>query len=296
MRAVIIGAHGQLGQELCRLWPGSVVPLSRQQCDVSAPWSVLRQTLQGYAADVCINCAAYNFVDQAERDPAAAFATNAWGVHNLALACHSLALSLVHVSSDYVFGLDPHNQPLTEDTPPGPMNIYGLSKLTGEYLARQALGERVLIVRTCGLYSRWGSGGKGRNFVETMLRMAQQGQPLRVVADQRCTPSYARDVASAIIQLIARQAHGVYHVVNSGECSWYEFAREIFRLVGLTPPLQPIGSADYPAIARRPTYSVLSTAKMQNFGLPPLRPWPLALAAYLQERASDTSTPSPTDH
>jgi dTDP-4-dehydrorhamnose reductase len=190
---------------------------------------------------------------------------------------------LVHISTDYVFGLDHYTSPIGEEAAPGPVNIYGLSKLAGEYLARQVLGEKVLIIRTCGLYGHRGSGGKGRHFVETMLRLAQQGQTLRVVYDQICTPSYTADVAEALIRLVECHACGIYHVVNSGSCSWYEFAQAIFRLTGLSPRLEAIRSADYGAAARRPHYSVLSTAKMQRLGLPPLRPWPEALAAYLTE-------------
>ena len=130
----------------------------------------------------------------------------------------------------------------------------------------------------------WGSGGKGGNFVETMLRLAGQGKPLRVVSDQRCTPSYTADVADATVQLIARNATGLFHVTNSGDCTWFEFAAEIFRQSGLTPDLTPITSTEFGAAARRPAYSVLSTAKLTSVGVSPLRSWREALAAYLGER------------
>jgi len=289
MRAVVIGAGGQLGQAICRLWPDELIPLTREQCDLRHEESSILEAISPHQADICINCAAYNFVDQAERDVEAAFAVNAWGVHKLARVCQKLQMRLIHISTDYVFGLDPYTSPLEEDTAPGPVNIYGLSKLTGEYLARQALGEQVLIIRTCGLYGHRGSGGKGRHFVETMLRLAQQGQTLRVVHDQICTPSFVDDVAQALIGLAQRHASGVYHVVNSGSCSWYEFAQEIFRLSGLSPRLEAIRSKEYPSAARRPAYSVLSTAKLQRLGLPPLRPWQEALATYLSEIGFRTS-------
>lgn len=293
MRAVIIGATGQLGQEFCRRWPGHVIPLGREQCDLTWDLATISAALERQINDpseevICINCAAYNFVDRAESEPQAAFAVNAWGVQKLAAACRQLNWPLVHVSTDYVFGLDAVARPLEEEDPPGPVNLYGLSKLMGEYLTRQVLDQRVLIVRTCGLYGRWGQGGKGRNFVETMFQLAQQGQPLRVVADQRCTPSYAADVAQTIIHLIQHRANGIYHVVNSGECSWFEFAQEIFRMTGQSPRLIPISSVEYPAAARRPSYSVLATHKLQRLGVPPLRPWNEALAAYLRERSMQT--------
>jgi dTDP-4-dehydrorhamnose reductase len=130
----------------------------------------------------------------------------------------------------------------------------------------------------------WGSGGKGGNFVETMLRLAGQGKPLPVVNDQRCTPSYTADVADATVQLIARGANGLFHVTNSGDCTWYEFAAEIFRQSGLKPDLTPITSTEFGAAAKRPAYSVLSTAKLASFLGSPLRSWQDALAAYLAER------------
>src|SRR5439155_20410681 len=134
-------------------------------------------------------CAAYNFVDKAETEPEAAFAVNAWGVRELAKACTAAGTKLVHFSTDYVFGLDAGRaEPLTENDPPGPVSVYGLSKLAGEYVVRAALPNH-LVIRTCGLYGVWGSGGKGTNFVETMLRLAAEGKRLPVVNDQRCTPS-----------------------------------------------------------------------------------------------------------
>src|SRR5205085_9848553 len=179
---------------------------------------------------VVINCAAYNLVDRAEDEPDAAFAVNAWAVRELATACNELGSVLVHFSTDHVFGLDAARRtPYAEDDPPGPVNVYGLSKLSGEYLVR-ALCPRHFIVRTCGLYGIWGSGGKGGNFVETMLRLAREGKPLRVVDDQECTPSYTVDIATATAALIATDRYGLYHLTNSGSCSWYDFARAIFGL------------------------------------------------------------------
>lgn len=292
MRAVIVGAGGQLGQEISRQWPGPVVAMSHPQCDLTWEVSAIRDALAPCGADICINCAAYNWVDQAEHQAIEAWSVNAWGVRKLAQVCLDLGIRLVHISTDYVFGLDPQHTPLTEEVAPGPVNLYGLSKLMGEYLARQVLGDGVLIVRTCGLYGHRGRGGKGRNFVETMLRLVREGRPLRVVDDQRCTPSYAGDVAAAVIRLIERGAYGLYHVVNSGDCTWYQFAQKIFELMGLVPELRPIPSSEYPAVARRPSYSVLSTLKMQRLGLPPLRPWQDALAAYLHDRQQVSESPT----
>src|SRR5262249_32667935 len=156
--------------------PGDVVPLTRQQADLARPETVLA-ALTALRPDVVVNCAAYNYVDRAEGEPDAAFAVNAWGVRELARVCHDLGCLRVHFSSDYVFGLEEHRRtPYRESDAPGPVSVYGLSKLAGEYLVRSPC-SRSVVIRTCGLYGVWGSGGKGGNFVETMLRLAGEGKP-----------------------------------------------------------------------------------------------------------------------
>jgi dTDP-4-dehydrorhamnose reductase len=283
MRTVVLGAPGQLGRDLVPRLAGEVIPLARADVDL-ADANGLRARLMEQRPDVVINCAAYNFVDKAEAEPDAAMAVNAWAVRNLAAICRDLDCTLVHFSTDYVFGLDEaRTTPLTENDPSGPVSIYGLSKLAGEYLVRSICPKHI-VIRTCGLYGVWGSGGKGGNFVETMLRVAGQGKPLRVVNDQRCTPSFTADVATATVALIAARAPGLFHVTNSGNCTWYEFAGEIFRIAGVNADLTPISSAAFGAPARRPGYSVLSNAKLNSIGVDRPRSWADALAAYLGER------------
>ncbi|MFN4260469.1 MAG: dTDP-4-dehydrorhamnose reductase [Gemmataceae bacterium] len=292
MKIAVLGAAGQLGRDLVARLAGDVIPWTRERADLTRP-ETLRAALTEARPDVVVNCAAYNFVDKAESEPEAAFAVNAWGVRALALACRDLACVLVHFSTDYVFGLDERRStPYHESDAPGPVSIYGLSKLAGEYQV-QALCPRHVVIRTCGLYGVWGSGGKGGNFVETMLRLAGQGKPLRVVADQLCTPSYTVDVAAATAALINAQRYGLFHLTNSGSCSWYELARTIFELSNMTADLTPIPSQEYAAPARRPAYSVLANTAYQTLGLPPLRPWPDALAAYLEERQHKTGSGNP---
>ncbi len=280
MRYALIGAAGQLGHDLSPRLDGEVVPLGRDRADLTRP-DLLRSTLVELRPEVVVNCAAYNFVDKAESEPHAAFAVNAWGVRDLAKICQEIDCTLVHFSTDYVFGLDETRQtPWTETDAPGPVSIYGLSKLAGEYLVR-ATCPRHLIIRTCGLYGVWGSGGKGGNFIETMLRLAGQGKPLRVVADQTCTPSYTVDVAVAVATLLTTGRHGLFHITNAGQCTWFELARAIFELADVRADLTAITSQEFGAAARRPTYSVLAPSP----GVGPLRPWRAALAAYLQERS-----------
>jgi dTDP-4-dehydrorhamnose reductase len=290
VRSAVLGAAGQLGRDLVPRLPGEVVPLSRDRADLTRPETV-RAALDEVRPDVVVNCAAYNFVDRAESEPEAAFAVNAWGVRELARACARRGCLLVHFSTDYIFGLEEgRGKPYREVDAPGPVSVYGLSKLAGEYLVR-ALCPRHVIIRTCGLYGVWGSGGKGGNFVETMLRLAQQGKPLRVVGDQVCTPSYTADVAAASANLIAVDRPGLYHLTNAGCCSWHDFAAAVFDLSAVRADLTPIRSAEYGAAARRPGYSVLAAPAYAALGLPPLRAWREALAAYLEERRQRTISP-----
>lgn len=281
MRIAVLGSAGQLGRDLVPRLTGEVLPLTRAHIDLGDP-ATIAPTLRDRKPDVLVNCAAYNFVDKAEEDPAAAFAVNADGVRTLATVCGELGIRLVHVSTDYVFGADTtRTTPYRESDTPGPVSEYGRSKLAGEQATLAVPGN--LAIRTCGLYGVWGSGGKGGNFVETMLRVAGQGKPLRVVADQRCTPTYTADLAEAIAKLVEQGMTGLIHLTNAGDCTWHEFAATIFRLSGIAADLTPITSAEFGAKAARPGYSVLASERTVETGVS-LRPWGDALVAYLQER------------
>lgn len=291
MKTLLLGSAGQLGCDLAPLLPGEVVPLTRADADFARRGS-LAAVVRARGPDVVVNCAAYNFVDKAEGEPDEAFGVNAWAVRELATACGDVGAKLVHVSTDHVFGLDARRTyPYVEDDAPGPVSVYGLSKLAGEFVAR-SLAPKHLLVRTCGLYGLRGTGGKGGNFVETMLRAAGEGRPLRVVDDQRCTPSATKDVAATIAALMAADAVGLFHVTNAGSCTWYELATEIFRQAGVTADLAPCRTADRTGPARRPHYSVLSVAKLATVGVPAPLPWQDALAAYLDERKNRPSSSS----
>jgi dTDP-4-dehydrorhamnose reductase len=283
MKYAVIGAAGQLGRDLCPRLAGDVIPLDRSTADLTNP-KLLRATLDSLRPDVVINCAAYNFVDKAETEPPAAFAVNALGVRELANICRDFDYTLVHFSTDYVFGLDASRQtPWNEADAPGPVSVYGLSKLAGEYVVRSTC-PRHFVIRTCGLYGVWGSGGKGGNFVETMLRVAGSGKPLRVVADQFCTPSYTVDIAAATAALIETRRFGLYHVTNAEATTWHALAAAIFELAGVSADLTPISSAEFAAPARRPAYSVLANDALRAAGVTPPRRWREALAVYLDER------------
>ncbi|MDZ4817805.1 MAG: dTDP-4-dehydrorhamnose reductase [Planctomycetota bacterium] len=283
----ILGSEGQLGSALGRiLGERRALMLSRAQLDITNANQV-QQILSSHDLAAVINCAAYTKVDLAEQEQALCQAINADAVALLAEACNRHDLPLVQVSSDYVFGADTtRTTPYSEEDPTGPQGVYAQSKLDGERAA--ATSKRHLIIRTCGLY-----GPRSRptqaNFVDTMLRLGKDRDRLRIVADQRCTPSYFEDVAVALLFLLEAGANGVFHVVNTGSVTWDQFAAEIFRLAGMSVTIEPISTAEYGAAAARPAYSVLDTTKYQRFaslhGGPELRPWGDALADYLSRIA-----------
>jgi dTDP-4-dehydrorhamnose reductase len=282
-RVLLLGARGQLGTDLAaRLAGADLVAPARAELDVTDPAAVEAAVAAARPA-VVINTTAAHRVDDIERDPAPAFAVNAVAAHHLARIAARHGARLVHFSTDYVFG-GAGPGPYAEDAPPAPLNAYGVSKLAGERLVLNA-DPAHLVIRTSGLYGVAGSSGKGGNFVETMLRLAREGRPIRVVADQILAPTYTADLAEAVLRLLALDPPGgVYHLTNSGACSWLEFARRIFALAGLAPDLRGISSAEWGAPARRPANSVLANARAARLGLPPLRPWQDALAAYLAAR------------
>ncbi len=285
-RVVIVGARGQLGSELPRaLTDAQVSALGRAELELTDPTAALRLFAE-FCPAVVINCAAFNRVDDAERDPTEAFAINAFGVRTLARACSAVGARLIHVSTDYVFD-GRQTAPYEEPDCPRPLSAYGISKLNGELFAVNECPE-ALIIRTSGLYGLAGrkqKGGRG-HFVETILTRARARQPLRIVADQVTAPSCCREVAEAIVQLMQAEASGVFHVTNGGQCSWFEFAQAICELSGLDAEVEPTSSAEFFQIgmARRPGYSVLANRRYAELGFSPLRHWRDGLAAYLDEQ------------
>jgi dTDP-4-dehydrorhamnose reductase len=283
MKTAIVGARGQLGQDLSRTLASTVIALDRPLVDLTQPETLVAALIE-HRPDAVVNCAAYNFVDRAEDEPGEAFAVNALGTRALAMACRDADCVLVHLSSDFVFGLDMERRtPYTEIDAPGPVSVYGGSKLAGEHFVR-ALCPRHFVFRTCGLYGTHGQGGKGGNFVEAMRKRAAAGVPWKVVDDQECTPTATADLAAAIAVLIGTDAYGLYHLTNAGSCSWFEFAQAILAEAGLANRVLPTTSVEYGAKARRPRYSVLDCSKYAALGLHPMRSWREALRDYLAAR------------
>ena len=279
MRIAVIGAFGQLGSDLVPLLGSQVLSLGHTDIEITDPASIA-SVLNAAVPTHIINCAAYNLVDRAEDEPEVAHRVNGLGPSHLANWCAAHEATLLHVSTDYVFGADATRcTPLDETAPTGPVSVYGSSKLAGE-LAVRSLCPRHFIVRTCGLYGQRAARGKG-NFVETMLRLGRERPELRIVADQRCTPTSTADLAAALASLIETDAFGTYHATNAGDCSWFEFASEIFRLANLAVKVTPSTAAEYAAKARRPDYSVLDCAKLTDVLGRPLPPWQAALARYI---------------
>jgi dTDP-4-dehydrorhamnose reductase len=295
MRIVITGGQGQLARDLVLALAGDeVVALDRSALDVTDR-SQIQSTFESFQPEVIINTAAYHGVDLCEDEPEMSFAVNAAAPQRLAAACEVHGATLVHVSTDYVFN-GASRRPYAEDHPVDPINVYGSSKAAGE-MAIRATTARHLIVRTTGLYGIGGMMTSRGNFVETMLRLSDGGRPVSVVSDQILTPSNAMDVADVIAQLIRMQARGTYHVTNAGQCSWFEFAAEILRLVGRSVDLHPTTQRQRPSRASRPAYSVLSHVGLRRLEIDEPRDWRAGLAHYLEKRcAAEANSGSAARH
>jgi dTDP-4-dehydrorhamnose reductase len=290
MRILLIGANGQLGTDLRHVLAGEVTGIDWPDLDVRDEKQVRSIVLQ-YRPDMVINCAAQTNVDACEEDPETAFAVNALGAMHVARAAAGVAAAVTYISTDYVFGAaGPDHPPYTETDCPGPVNAYGASKLAGEHLTR-AYNPAALVVRTCGLYGHAGARGKGGNFVETMLRLAETGKPIRVVDDQRLSPTWTGECAARIAALVAGSATDIYHVAAPDDCTWFEFARAVFELAELNVDLNPIASSEYPRPARRPSMSAVRSDQLERVNVPPCRPWRAMLRDYLALREAGRMGP-----
>ncbi|HEY8914008.1 dTDP-4-dehydrorhamnose reductase [Lacisediminihabitans sp.] len=273
MRYLITGAGGMLGTDLRQALAGrEVTALTRADLDVT-DLDAVRAAVAGH--DVVINASAYTKVDDAQSHEAEAHAVNATGAQNLAIAAAEAGARLVQVSTDYVFD-GSATSPYDESTPLNPISAYGRTKADGERLAVAAHPEGTYIVRAAWLY-----GANGSNFARTMLKLAATHDTVSVVNDQRGQPTWTADLAAQIVALLdSEAAPGVYHGTNSGEATWFDFAREVFRLAGLDPErVLPTTSDQFVRPAPRPDYSVLGHAAWQRAGIPEMRDWREALAA-----------------
>ena len=288
MRVVLLGPNGQLGADIRRCHeragePFELLALGRDQLDVALPRAIERR-FEDLDFDVAVNCTGYHRTDEVEDNADLAVAVNTHAVERLARMCARRGARLIHVSTDYVFGGDTERKkPLTEIDPVAPVNVYGASKALGETLAKLAL-EDLVIIRVASLFGVAGSSGKGGNFVDTMIRAGRENGVLRVVDDQVMSPTSTADVARVVLRiLIENCAPGLYHVVNEGSASWFEFAREIIARARIDATVTPCTSEEFPTRAVRPRYSVLDSSKASTaFGA--LRPWQPALDDYLRAK------------
>jgi len=282
--AAVFGASGQLGVELVRELKGrhySVSAFDRHEVDISDAAAV-ENALARIDVAVVFNAAAYNQVDVAEKEPQAAFLVNALAVRNIALACRQTDARLVHFSTDYVFD-GAARRPYHEDDPTHPLGAYAVSKLAGELYA-QAYLERALVIRTSGVFGPAGVGTARGNFVELMLRLAGSSNPIRVVEDHVASPTFAPLLAARTVDLVEREFAGVFHVGGGTPISWFQFAKQIFETAGVKPMLLATNEREYRTAARRPKYSALSNAKMEQVGLEHMPPLSRTLELYFERR------------
>ena len=283
-RWLVTGAAGQLGThavDLLRTAGADVVAAARAELDITEADAV-REAVSQHRPDIVLNAAAYTAVDAAETDEDAADAINHRGAANLARALAEAGTGrLLQVSTDYVFAGDA-TEPYDVDAPVAPSGAYGRTKLAGERAVLSELPERAHVVRTAWVY-----GGPGPNFVDTMLRLEGERDTVDVVTDQVGSPTWVRDLAAALIELGRRNdvGAGVLHYANAGRASWFELAREVFRLAGADPErVRPTDSTAFVRPAPRPAWSVLSTRAWQAAGLAPPRSWQDALRSALESR------------
>lgn len=286
-KIAVVGGNGQLGHDVVEAFAaggGEVCALTHQDLELSAFDSVAA-CLRALRPDVVVNTAAMHHVENCERDPPQAYAVNAVGARHLAAVAQDLGAVLIHVSTDYVFdGSKP--RPYTEDDLPLPLNVYGNSKLAGEYFVRTG-SEKHIILRTSALYGRHPCRAKGGdNFVDRMLRLGRERGEVRVVASETVSPTSTRDLARQIAALSDAGVYGLFHATAEGSCTWHEFACEIFAAAGLPVRCLAAGAGDFPAKVPRPAYSVLENAKLKRAGLNRFGHWREGLHAYLAQTCS----------
>jgi len=282
MKIAVIGANGQLGTELVKQLSKNheVVKLTHADVEVS---DISRcQILKESKPDAIINTAASHKVDACEDDPVKTFSVNSVGAKNIASIAKELNAVDVYISTDYVFD-GRKSAPYTEEDIPSPVNTYGISKLSGEFLTK--LVPKHYIVRIASVFGVAGASGKGGNFVDTMVKKAKNNEAISVVDDMIMSPTYAKDAAVAIEKMLDKGIpYGVYHAANGGYCSWFQFTKEIIRQAGLQPPSLSATKTNVLAQkALRPMFSALSPVKLKSQGIP-IRDWKEALGDYLKEK------------
>lgn len=274
MKILVTGANGQLGREVARQGAGHELILTDYDTLDITDCRAVSSFMRDVKPDAVVHCAAYTNVDGAEADFDGAFRVNVVGPQNIAAGCLETGAKMVYVSTDYVF--DGQSQkPYREFDKTNPQSVYGITKLQGEQIVKEIVGQHY-IIRTAWLY------GEGNNFVRTMLRLADSNDTLRVVHDQIGSPTSTVDLTNVIFKLLASDAYGTYHGTCQGQCSWYEFACEIFRQAGKEITVVPVTTDEFPRPAKRPAHSVLDNYMLRMTVGDPMRTWQEALAEYIK--------------
>ncbi len=280
MKVAIIGAKGQLGSDLVKVFGKEALPLTHNDIEISNPESC--NVLKNTNANVVINTAAFHKTDSCEDFPEKTFSVNTVGAKNVAEVCKETDAINIYISTDYVFD-GRKNRPYIENDIPNPINTYGLSKYVGEIFTRNYC-EKYYVIRAASLFGYAGASGKGGNFIEAMINKAKEGGEIRVVDDMFMSPTYTKDVALIVKEIITKKLpFGIYHVTNQGYCSWFEFARNIFKILKLDANLKSIKTEELSFKARRPKNSSLENENLRKHRIK-LRNWEEALTDYLKEK------------
>ncbi len=285
MKVAVLGATGQLGHDVVDAYRAGgceVAALSHEDVEIASPES-LNRTFERVRPVVVINTAAFHNVDKCEAEPERAFLGNAIAARNVAKAASAVGAKLVHISTDYVFD-GAKRAPYVEEDAPLPLNVYGASKLAGEYFVRTNIPEH-FVVRVSGIYGHHPCRAKGGlNFVEMMLKLARERDEVRVVNDEFVTPTPTVEIARQLLPLTRTSDYGLYHATSEGSCSWYEFAKAVFEISGTRVRLEPARPGEFAVRTPRPKYSVLENAALKRRSLNLFRHWRESLADYLATR------------
>ncbi len=278
MKVLVTGVKGQLGHDVVnelKKRGHEAVGVDIEEMDITDAAGV-ETVITNAAVDAVIHCAAYTAVDAAEDNVEICKKVNVAGTENIAKVCKAMDIKMIYISTDYVFD-GQGERPWEPDDACNPLNVYGESKYEGELAVQKHL-DKYFIVRIA-----WVFGINGKNFIKTMLRLSEDRNRLTVVNDQFGSPTYTYDLARLLVDMVETEKYGKYHATNEGICSWYEFAREIFKQAGKKMEVIPVTSAEYPAKAKRPTNSRMSKEKLSDNGFDRLPSWQDALERYLQE-------------
>jgi len=277
VKVLVTGVGGQLGYDIIKKLEErhiDCIGTDREEFDIT-DLETAHRFITNYMPDAVIHCSAYTAVDKAEDEPKLCHLVNAVGTENIAKICKEIDAKMIYISTDYIFDGTKDGYYEVNDIP-NPINVYGKTKLAGEKIVQEIL-DKYFIVRIS-----WVFGINGNNFVKTMLRLGKERSELNVVADQIGSPTYTADIAPLLIDMIQTDSFGIYHATNEGECSWAEFAEEIFRIAGMNVKINHITTDDYPTKAQRPMNSRMCKDSLVNYGFYKLPSWRIALKKYLE--------------